>query len=152
MSQFSSDNPEQSVRMLQIITGSLVLGVVLMALIAVFAIGALENPQGSLLSSLGVGFAALAFVMHLVVPAVVANGQLASADRNRLYGMYLQKTILGLAILEGAAFINLVALMVEHNWWSLAIAGGLVFWMLAMFPTSTRVDHWVETQQLTLNP
>ena len=140
---------DQTVRALQIITGSLVMGVLLLAAIAVVGLGVLAPPpQGLILSGIGVVFAVAAFVMHLVVPAIIARQQARSAEGDALHGIYQQKTIVGLAILEGAAFFNLVALIVEHNWWSLAIAGGLVFWMLAMFPTKTSVDQWVETQQM----
>jgi hypothetical protein len=140
---------EQTVRVTQIITGALVMGVVTFAAIAVPAIGALNAaPNGVLVSGLGAAFAVLAFVLHLAVPAVMrASAERAVSDQ-QLYGLYLSKTIIGLALLEGAAFFNLIALMVEHNWWSLAIVGGLVLWMLALFPTRTRVSHWVEARQM----
>jgi len=150
MSHPPSSSPEQTVRAAQIITIALVMGVVTFAVIAVLFVGALQPPpDGRLISGLGAGFAVIAFVMHLVVPAMIARPQAQFTDEKQLYGAYLGKTIIGPALLEGAAFFNIVALIIEHNWWSLAIAGGLVFWMLAMFPTRTRVDHWVETQQLS---
>lgn len=146
------NTPEQVVRVTQIITGALVMGVVLMAGIVLVGLGALRGaPDGVLISGLGAAFALVSFVVHLFLPSMVARQQAATADGSQLYAVYQQKTILGLAILEGAAFFNLVALMIEHNWWSLAIAGGLVFWMLAMWPTRTRVDQWVETQQMLNN-
>jgi hypothetical protein len=148
MSQ-TAHTPEQAVRVAQIITIALVMGVVLFGVVALLFVGALDDPaDGVILSGMGAGFAVLMFVMHLVIPAQIARQQAGTADESQLYGVYVTKTIVGLALLEGAAFFNLVALIVEHNWWSLAIAGGLVFWMLAMFPTRTRVDHWVETQQM----
>lgn len=142
------NTPEQAVRVAQIITGALVMGVVLFAGIAVLVVGALDDPaDGVIVSGMGAAFAVVAFAMHLVVPSMIAR-QARTYDTMRLYGVYQQKTIIGLALLEGAAFFNIIALIIEHNWWSLAIAGGLVFWMLAMFPTRTRVDQWVETQQM----
>lgn len=133
---------EQAVRVLQIITAAMVMGVVMFAGISVLALEALSDPpDGFLLSGMAAGFAGIAFVMHLVVPAVIAKQQARSASAEQLFGVYQTKTIIGLALLEGAAFLNIVAVMVEHNWWSLAVAGGLVFWMLAMFPTQTRVAH-----------
>jgi hypothetical protein len=41
--------------------------------------------------------------------------------------------------------------MIEHNWWSLAIAGGVVAIMAVQFPTRTRVEQWIETQRMN-NP
>jgi hypothetical protein len=143
------NTPEQAVRVAQIITGALVMGVVLFAVVALLFVGALDDSaDGVILSGMGAAFAVVAFVMHLVIPAQIARQQTRTTEESQLYGVYVTKTIIGLALLEGAAFFNLVALIVEHNWWSLAIVGGLVFWMLAMWPTRTRVDHWVETQQM----
>lgn len=145
-------NLEQTVRTLQIITLAMVTGVLLFAGIVVF----LQLTQdagpnaatGVIISTLGAGFAVAAFVMHLVVPSLIARQQARSASDEQLYEVFQSKTIIGLALLEGAAFFNLVAGMVEQQWWSLAVAGGLVFWMLTMFPTQTRVAQWVETQQM----
>ena len=125
------------------------MGVLMFAGIAVVGVGALQEPPKSpLISLIGGGFAVVAFVLHLVVPALVAKQQIRTSGEDGLHGVFQSKTIVGLALLEGAAFLNIVALIVEHNWWSLAIAGGLVFWMLAMFPTRTRVTQWIETQQM----
>ncbi|MGD9857932.1 MAG: hypothetical protein AB7U20_23555 [Planctomycetaceae bacterium] len=149
MSQPAS-SPEQVVRVLQIITGALVMGVVMFAAIAGLAAGALSGPpSGVIVSGVAVVLAAASFVMHLIVPPVIAKQAGHATDTQGLYGVYQTKTIVGLAILEGAAFFNIVAAMIENNWWSLAIAGGLVFWMLALFPTQTRVAHWVEAQTMT---
>jgi hypothetical protein len=136
---------------MQIIAIALVMGVVVFGLVAVFMLGALEQPAGGFIVSLiAAVFASGAFVMHLVVPNMMApspRGDVPAADELTCYQQYQARTIIGLAILEGAAFFNIIATIVEHNWWSLAIAGCLVFWMLAMFPTRTRVKHWVEAQR-----
>lgn len=142
--------PEQAVRAMQIIAGALIMGVVTFGLVAVFIIGALDEPaDGIIFSAVGAAFASGAFVMHLVVPGMMtasSRGDAAALDDSSLYQTYQVRMIVGLALLEGAAFFNIIAAIVEHNWWSLAIAGALVLWMLAMFPTTTRVKHWVETQ------
>jgi hypothetical protein len=65
--------------------------------------------------------------------------------------IYQMQLIIALAMLEGAAFLNLIACMIEHNWWSLAIAGGVVAIMAVQFPTRTRVEQWIETQRMN-NP
>ncbi len=138
-------------RTTQIITGAMVGGVVTFAAIVVLALGALiDASNGLFISGAGAVFAGVAFVLHLVIPPLIAARQGRGADNQQLYGVYLMKTIIGLALLEGAAFFNLIACLVEHNWWSLAVAGGLVFWMLAMFPTRTKIEHWAETQQMSL--
>ena len=142
---------EQVVRVTQIITGAMVSGVVTFAAIVVFVLGGLNDPSnGFIISGIAAAFAGVAFVLHLVIPSLIAAKQSRGADRQQLYGVYQMKTIIGLGLLEGAAFFNLVACLVEHSWWSLAIVGGLCFWMLAMIPTRTKIEHWVEAQQMSL--
>ncbi|MFQ5734665.1 MAG: hypothetical protein ACE5KM_22250 [Planctomycetaceae bacterium] len=144
--------PEQSVRAMQVINFALVAGVMIFALIAVIGIGALEQPPaGHFVSLVAAAAAAMAFVMHLVVPNAIGaelSGGESGRDAANWYGVYQTRLIVALAILEGAAFFNLIATISEHNWWSLAIAGVLVFWMLIRFPTRTRVDQWVESQKM----
>jgi hypothetical protein len=55
--------------------------------------------------------------------------------------------IVRIAVLEGAAFFNVICSIIEHNWWSLGIAGLLVGWMLTNFPTRNRVERWIAEQR-----
>jgi hypothetical protein len=54
--------------------------------------------------------------------------------------------IVGMAMLEGAAFFCLIAYIVEGNVLPLTAAGGLLFLMLFSFPTHDRVEEWVNGQ------
>jgi len=133
---------------MQIIAAALPLGVIVFALVAVVGIGALaQPPSGNIVSLVGVTFAAGAFVAHLVLPNLIApraaTAQQHLPDELKPYGVYQLRMILKLALLEGAAFLNVVAAMIEHNWWSLGIAGLLVGWMLTTFPTQGRVERWI---------
>jgi hypothetical protein len=49
-----------------------------------------------------------------------------------------------LGLLEGSAFLNVIADILQRNWWSLGIAGGLVLWMLRRFPTRRHLDRWLD--------
>lgn len=147
-------SPEQSVRVMQIIAGALVMGAISFAAVAVFVRLAVQNPdEGWTVSSLGAFGAAMMLSAQLVVPNAISRSiapkQESVASNSSFCTAYLSGLMVGLALLEGAAFFNLVAYIIEGNWWSLAITGVLVFAMLAKFPTSTRVQHWIETQQLT---
>ena len=147
---------DEMVRTMQIIAGALIAGVLLFALISVVAIGALsQDSSGTVVSLVGVFLAVAALVMHRVVPSAIEQQARQGASRrlsvDQLAGLFRTRLIVGLAILEGAAMLNVVALIIEHNWWSLGITGLLVFWMLAAFPTRTRVDHWIETQQMLMS-
>ncbi|MFV0444525.1 MAG: hypothetical protein ACK5Q5_13225 [Planctomycetaceae bacterium] len=143
---------EQRVRVLQIIAGALVMGVVLFLVVAIAVLGALRKTSaGEQFSLIAAGFAIAAWVLHLVLPGAMANAA-ASGDKSafveKLCTIYQGKTIIALALLEGAAFFNVCALLVEHNWWSLVVIGALLLQMLFEFPTVTRVRQWIETQQM----
>lgn len=148
------NTPEQQILGMRIITGALVAGVVIFSLIVVFALGALDQPPtGQIISLVAAGMAIVMFVTHLVVPNIVASQALQQVDMNNdmeLYGVYRTKMIIGEAMLEGMAFFNLIACTIEHNWWSLAIAGCLVLWMLMALPSRGRVEQWIETQRSNL--
>lgn len=145
-------NIDARVLTLRIITLALVSGVMMFGLLAVFMLDCL-NPEiaaaSTMLSNIGGLFAILAFVLHLLVPNLVARQMLANkpVNLNSLLEAYQTKTIVALAILEGAAFLNIVACVQEHQWWSLAVAGGLVFWMLARFPNRGMIERWIEPQR-----
>lgn len=144
---------QDAVRLLQIITVALIAGVLTFGTVVVVLLGALNNaPQGELLSLIGAGFAVTAFVMHLVVPELIVRQTVPNLkdDPGGLTRLFVTKTIVASALLEGAAMFNLVALMQEHNWWSLLIVGGLVLWMASQIPTITRVHHWLETKDMEM--
>lgn len=143
---------DQRLRLMQIIAGALIMGVVMFALITTLALGALnEAPTNTIIAYIGAVFAAVSVAVHLFVPEAMAAAALkASSNRDveTLCGIYQTRMIVALAMLEGAAFFNVVALIIAHTWWSLVIAGALLLLMLARIPTRTGVEHWIETQQL----
>lgn len=146
--------PAETARLLQIITIAMTVGVVAFCGFVVFVFGALQKPaEGNLLSLVAVGVAVVAFVTHLILPELVVGQSLkaTNGDVSSLCGLYLLKTIVASALLEGAAFFNLVALMIEHHWWSLVIVGGLVLWMASQIPNVVRIGHWVEAKQAEKN-
>ena len=53
--------------------------------------------------------------------------------------VYQTELIIKLALLEGAAFMNGVAYLVEVQWWSLAVMGTLLFVMCSQ--VSQQVPH-----------
>lgn len=145
---------DQRVMISQIITGALVTGVVLFGIVAVAAMGVLRQPSsGVLVSVVAAGFAVMMFVAHLVLPGVMVSGALRQAGSSpgidQLCGIFQTKLIIQMALLEGAGFFNIIACVVEHNAWPLAVAGALVLTMLAQFPTRTRVAQWIESQQVS---
>jgi F0F1-type ATP synthase membrane subunit c/vacuolar-type H+-ATPase subunit K len=150
------ENSELKQRLLgmQIVALAMPAGAVMFALVAWYLLsrrGGPALPDSQVVSLMAAGFAVMMFFAHLMVPEKAvraARQRLDSADHDDWYGLYQTRLISALVLLEGAAFFNLVALIVEQQWWSLGIAGGLVLLMLNHFPTQTRVEHWIETQRL----
>jgi hypothetical protein len=66
------------------------------------------------------------------------------ADAPELLPAFMTGQIVRLAMLEGAAFLNLIAYMLEGKALSLAAAAVLVLLMIAAYPTEGRVRGWLE--------
>lgn len=119
--------------------------------IAVVAVGALnEPPSGSIVSLIGAVLAVMQSGLALFVPNLIVSRtppQQLQTTELRPYSLFMTRHIIRLALLEGAAFFNIVATIIEHNWWSLGIAGLLVGWMLTQFPTRNRVEAWIARQE-----
>lgn len=64
--------------------------------------------------------------------------------RQPLAGVYMSRTIIGGALLEGAAFINLVAYMINRHWSNIGMAGFLVIVMAVTFPSQSHFETWVD--------
>jgi hypothetical protein len=111
--------------------------------------GGPEEGGGQVLSLVGAAGALLQLGLYFVVPRLIrdnATRQAGPGDQ-KLVQAYQTGLIVGLALLEGAAFFNLVAYMVEKQWWTITIVAALLFWMLLAFPTRTRVTQWLESRQ-----
>ena len=67
-------------------------------------------------------------------------------DGDQFLTVFQQKTIIESALVEGAAFFNLIAFLTVGEWWSLGIAGVLLAVLLVPFPTYDRVENWVRYQ------
>ena len=54
--------------------------------------------------------------------------------------------IVGLALLEGSAFMALLAYLLEGQTWVLGLAAGVLALMAVRFPTRASVLAWLERQ------
>jgi hypothetical protein len=131
---------------------------------------AAESPL-PIITYVAVAFGATLLPMSFVVPSLVAKQQrraLASAGMTAsaspaptrggqsnaamapltgLPAAFLSQLIIGAAINEGAAFLALVAYLLEKNPIALAMAVVLIAGVIARFPTAGRVERWIEQQQ-----
>jgi hypothetical protein len=111
------------------------------------------------LSYVAAAFAAAMLVLSLVMPLVIdrmaasrvprhmGNGGRPDVDAVAagLMPQYQTRKIVSMAVLEGAAFMNLAAYWLDRADWSLALIGGLVLLMLLNMPTHERVRTWAKS-------
>lgn len=163
------------IRTLQIIVASLTLGPLIFLLVVVFAIQPPQPPQpiafGAVnLTTISLGFAAAAVAVRAFVPATIvararreagqnaaSNGGRRNDDDQRattvfaLWNAYMVKTIVGAAILEGTCFFLIVAYQLERQPIALSTAAAFLTAVACHFPTSSRIDNWIENQVQRVN-
>lgn len=159
-SEMPFKNPQAAVRIMQILILSLMLGMLIFAGIAVL-VNSQPRPEQKVLNSpivftvLGVIAAVINIVLRIFVPGLVSTAVLKNIAKKRgpgnitkldIYPAYLNGLLVGAALLEGAAFFNIVAVLITREYWTLGVAGVLFALMAAAFPTFDRVDYWAEEQ------
>jgi uncharacterized membrane protein len=88
----------------------------------------------------------LASGVHLSRQANPSTKDGQEADIEALAMLYQTKTIILASVLEGAAFFNAVAFMIEGDLLTVIAAGLSALGIVSQFPTITRVVNWVEDQ------
>ncbi len=151
---------------MRIVVVALVMGVVTFAAVAFFISGNAEPDKQPLVAFIGLAFAAIILVVREIVPNVIvtsarkkiANGswqpprQAASpipkdaTPEEKLLFTYRSRLIIRAALLEGAAFFNLVAFVIHHQWWSFAIAAVFAAINLSTIPTRDGLLSWIDRQ------
>ena len=160
-------DPVAIVRVMQIICGALIMGVVGFTAIAIFikvgqqnAVPAADN---IVIAYLGAGFAALCIAVRFIVPSQTVNTGVQQLLKTRraddltrrdFYQLYQIQMIVGCAVLEGAGFFNGISYLIAGQSWSLAIIAGLVGLMGSSFPTVNKVNNWADDRlrQIQLDP
>ena len=144
-------------RISQIIAGALIMGVVMFGCVAFFVANG-EPAKSPMVALIGVGMAAMAVMVRFIVPAIIVNGGKASLKEasdaeqtSLLAGLYQTKMIVGMAVLEGAAFFNLIAYMTEKQFWSYGVVAFLVGVMAISFPSQGQFESWAEEMKRNLD-
>lgn len=142
--------PEQVGRVAQIITIALTMGPLMFAGVALM-VRARQPPQDTPLEIIGLGMGAIALALRAVLPRLFTAAALRKivtvdpADfRVQMAPVFLMRCILVSAVLEGAAFFNLVAYMIGGHWSNLGMAGAMVVVIAAAFPTQQQFELWTE--------
>ncbi|HAH48017.1 hypothetical protein [Gimesia sp.] len=157
---------QQRQMMMTVIWLALILGVVTFGII-VTSIGLKEEPGKGLpiMTYLGMGIAALMLVLRMVVPNLVARNQFTQAmqeaqaegnqDEEQLLGTFYQiflvRLIIGMALLEGAAMLNLFAVVIEKQKLAFIPVVILLLVMIASMPTKSKLDAWIRNQMENYN-
>jgi hypothetical protein len=154
---------------MRLIVGALALGVLSTVVVSVLLRadrGLAEGPlQFELITWFGIIAAPVAVVASRIVPILIvrtarkrmvagdyrltyagADKAYAINESDALAGLYQTTTIVAAALLEGAAFLNVIAFLLEGNPISLGLAIGLAMGILAMYPSGQRIAIWIELQ------
>lgn len=154
-------NPNQIVFVMQIITVSMVMGIVVfLGILLIITQGQQPKQPNITYMALGAGIAAI--IGHIAFRLPIDSRRLEEFQNDggfdphseevftELAPRYQAEHIIKNALLEGAAFFNGVAYLVETIWWSLAMMGLLILLILIRFPTQTRIRNWIERKTLAL--
>lgn len=150
------------VRAMQIITFALIQGAVVIWAIMMFLSKADLSGSPDLLAWIGLGFAAIVFMVHLVVPRLMLKHnlqglrndsyrELSFSERAKcVYATLRSPHLIACALLEGAAVFNAVAYMIEH-WIGNVLAGAVLIGLLIIrFPTATTMSFKVQNLMRTI--
>lgn len=141
---------EQAKRVCPIIASALIMGVVVAGFAMVPSDIFAKPASGQMISLIMAGMAGVCFLASMIVPSLVSRLILNkfSADEQSAYPTaYQTQMIIRLALLEGPAFANLVALSSERNPWTLGIVVWLIMTMILFFPTPGRIDAWIKQKK-----
>lgn len=165
-SQLSPATPQQQLVAMYVIWVAMVMGVVTFGVV-VCIIGFRQEPGANLpvITYMGIGVAALMLLLRFVVPDLIARNQFAQAmkivktegnqDEDQMLGtfykIFILRLIIAMALLEGAAMLNLAALMVENQKLAFVPVAILLLVMIASIPTKSKLDGWIRNQMENYN-
>ena len=175
--QYAAMEPDKVLRIMQIIASALIAGVAMFAGVVSFLVflmappaqpgGEQPAPQngGEVLAYLAMAFAGGAVVLSFAVPRLISSTGVKSIAKmaqdgtstksKELFGRLLSvaqtKMIIALAVIEGAAFFNLIAFLTTRSLISPAVVGALLLVMAIHFPTKMKLARWLEDQQRALS-
>ena len=147
---------------MRVIVAALVSGVV-MFFVGVLVLRGDQAAGQPMIAYLAAGFAVMAFAASLFVPQVITGPvrQSIAADSApsgasvpegvgdvlRLGALYQTRVIIAGALLDGAAFFNIIAYLLEGQMLTLLVTAALILALVSQFPTAARVENWVVNQR-----
>jgi hypothetical protein len=147
-------NPDHVGRTTQIITIALLMGVCVFAAVAItinFGKEPAQRDSAPFVSYVAIAFAVSAAFGSLLVRKLLTASQVHQSTaairenhRRALAPIYSMRNVVSKAVLEGAAFFNLIAYIVEGHVWTLGIVAALLVLMSVPFPSQTDFENWAE--------
>lgn len=161
------------IRIMQIIVGALVTGPLVFLIFALVTRGGAAKPRegASIATYAAIGLAVCAITARMIVPDLVtaaARKKIASGnwqvggedggsdrtndffqqtgDAGKLCIVFQTRLIIGSALLEGSAFLAILAFLFEGLIFALLLACLLLMGILLGFPTASVVEHWIDGQ------
>jgi hypothetical protein len=144
---------------LRIIVAAMATGVLVFAAVATIirAGGNMQPRAVGLITIMAFAWTPVALILGRLVPAlmgkqaranIVSGTGLAASNSevDLLANQYQTNTIIAIALLEGAAFFNLVAYLLEGHPAALGLGIGLAIVILTQFPSAQRMANWIEQQ------
>lgn len=151
------------VRTNQIIVGAMVGGLVICTLVMVFVSGG--DPAATPVTALvAAGIAGMALIARPFLGLIGTDSDDAARalpESNRTTGDPLVDRVIGNwttgnvvrgAVLEGPGLLNAIAYLIDGQWWSLAIVGVMVVWMLGGFPSMNQLEQRIEERRAGVTP
>jgi hypothetical protein len=171
----AQDRLGQAVRMLQLITVAMVMGVVTFLMVAMVlrATGTAAMPKEGaqpVVTFVAVIMAVVMLVAQSIVPGLMVKAgrqKLAQArpgpgddgadamskpngEAQELIRIFASMTIVGIAMIEAPALLAVVAFMIEGKQLALLLAVGLVIILGYRIPTKIRAADWMDLQRRQL--
>ncbi len=160
LNQQQIDSISTEVRTAQIVAFGLMMGVLIFGVIVcVIVPWADVHSRVTILTAVGLFAAMSMIVMSFVLPRVISASaaqataaQLRSTDAKAidersikgLAGQFQTTNIIRMAMLEGAAFLNLVLFFVDKSLIELVMAAICLLLLIVGFPSSNRIIGWIE--------
>jgi hypothetical protein len=165
-----TDAIQTTVRTSQIIVGALASGVAFFGVLVLTVLSdqtAAPSPNG--LTFMAVAFGVISLVLSIIMPVILVDSGLRgivrgttpdetkptesgqrhiypASDVGRLLPLFQTQLIVASALNEGGAFFGFLAYMLEGQTLALAVAGVLVAVILSRFPTTDRVQGWLDAR------
>ena len=110
--------------------------------------------NAGIMAWVGVVVGVAAFAASYVVPGLVTNaklGSLSQASTEDLIGAFQTKAILGMALAEGGAILNVVVYFLEGQVLNLGVVALLATRLAMQIPTAAGLEYWISSQQQVIN-